>query len=100
VRALIETIDVIQACESFRDRSELRRGTQDRLMTCGASMTSWPDAARHSGRSWCTDTQDVLWLRRGEIAVLSGLSPDYSTRVEQGHKRNPPAQLIESLAVR
>src|SRR5215467_7869692 len=39
----------------------------------------------------------VKGLRREEVAVLSGVSADYYTRLEQGRERNPSAQVIDAL---
>ncbi|GAA3437087.1 helix-turn-helix transcriptional regulator [Kutzneria kofuensis] len=40
----------------------------------------------------------VTGLRREEVAVLSGVSADYYTRLEQGRERNPSAQVVTALA--
>lgn len=45
-----------------------------------------------------TGVRRVPGLRREEVAVLSGMSADYYTRLEQGRERNPSAQIIEALA--
>jgi transcriptional regulator with XRE-family HTH domain len=37
-------------------------------------------------------------LRREELALLSGISVDYVTRLEQGRATNPSAQVLEALA--
>src|SRR3954454_18796911 len=37
-------------------------------------------------------------LRRGEGAMLAGVSADYYLRLEQGRDRNPSGQVLESLA--
>jgi len=37
-------------------------------------------------------------LRREELALLSGISVDYLTRLEQGRASNPSAQVVEALA--
>lgn len=39
----------------------------------------------------------VTGLRREEVAVLSGISVDYYTRLEQGRERTPSAQVVESI---
>ncbi|MFJ4844802.1 MULTISPECIES: helix-turn-helix transcriptional regulator [unclassified Streptomyces] len=39
----------------------------------------------------------VAGLRREEVAVLTGVSADYYTRLEQGRERRPSAQVIEAL---
>ncbi|GAB7036750.1 MULTISPECIES: helix-turn-helix transcriptional regulator [Catenuloplanes] len=40
----------------------------------------------------------VHGLRREEVAVLTGVSVDYYTRLEQGREKNPSIQIIEALA--
>src|SRR6201995_3821770 len=40
----------------------------------------------------------VPGLRREEVAMLPGISPDYYLRLEQGRDRNPSVQVLESLA--
>lgn len=40
----------------------------------------------------------VTGLRREEVAVLTGMSVDYYTRIEQGRERNPSVQIIEALS--
>ncbi|WP_043727033.1 helix-turn-helix transcriptional regulator [Kutzneria sp. 744] len=45
-----------------------------------------------------TTTRRVAGLRREEVAVLSGVSADYYTRLEQGRERNPSAQVVTALA--
>jgi hypothetical protein len=37
-------------------------------------------------------------LRREEIAMLAGISPDYYLRLEQGRDRNPSVQVLDALA--
>ena len=37
-------------------------------------------------------------LRREEVALLAGVSPDYYTRLEQGRERHPSAEVLASLA--
>ncbi|MFC8716388.1 helix-turn-helix domain-containing protein [Kitasatospora sp. NPDC057198] len=43
-------------------------------------------------------TRRVPGLRREEVALLAGISPDYYLRLERGRDRNPSAQVLESLA--
>ncbi|MFC0548722.1 helix-turn-helix transcriptional regulator [Kutzneria chonburiensis] len=43
-------------------------------------------------------TRRVAGLRREEVAVLSGVSADYYTRLEQGRERNPSSQVVGALA--
>lgn len=40
----------------------------------------------------------VPGLRREELAMLAGISPNYYLRLEQGRDRNPSAQVIDALA--
>ncbi|WP_121157887.1 helix-turn-helix domain-containing protein [Micromonospora pisi] len=40
----------------------------------------------------------VPGLRREEVAMLAGISPDYYLRLEQGRDRNPSVQVLEALA--
>src|ERR1700753_1370691 len=37
-------------------------------------------------------------LKRGEVAALAGISPEYYTRLEQGHDRHPSAQVLTAIA--
>jgi transcriptional regulator with XRE-family HTH domain len=41
----------------------------------------------------------VPGLRREEVAMLAGISPDYYLRLEQGRDRNPSVQVLDALAV-
>jgi transcriptional regulator with XRE-family HTH domain len=40
----------------------------------------------------------VKGLRREELALLAGISPDYYLRLERGRDRNPSPQVLEALA--
>ncbi|GAA2590401.1 helix-turn-helix transcriptional regulator [Winogradskya consettensis] len=40
----------------------------------------------------------VPGLRRAEVALLAGISPDYYLRLEQGRDRRPSRQILEALA--
>ncbi|MFI6859874.1 helix-turn-helix transcriptional regulator [Streptomyces sp. NPDC050421] len=40
----------------------------------------------------------VPGLRREEVALLAGISPDYYLRLERGRDKNPSPQILESLA--
>ncbi|MDT8913316.1 helix-turn-helix transcriptional regulator [Amycolatopsis sp. PS_44_ISF1] len=40
----------------------------------------------------------VPGLRREEVALLAGISPDYYLRLERGRDTNPSAQVLDSLA--
>ncbi|TDD46207.1 XRE family transcriptional regulator [Kribbella antibiotica] len=44
-----------------------------------------------------TGSRRVAGLRREEVAVLSGVSADYYTRLEQGRERTPSAQVVDSI---
>ena len=37
-------------------------------------------------------------LRRAEVALLAGISPDYYLRLEQGRGHIPSAQVLDALA--
>lgn len=41
----------------------------------------------------------VAGLRREELALLAGISPEYYLRLEQGRDRNPSDSVLEALAV-
>lgn len=43
-------------------------------------------------------TRRVPGLRRAEVALLAGISPDYYLRLEQGRDRRPSPQVLEALA--
>ena len=65
--------------EMSRDRAELGaflRARRDALTPAQAGIAPFPGARRVPG------------LRRDELAVLAGLSPDYYSRVEQGRQAN------------
>lgn len=40
----------------------------------------------------------VPGLRREEVALLAGISPDYYLRLERGRDKNPSPQVLESIA--
>jgi len=72
-----------------RDRAELGaflRARRDRLTPARAGMEPFPGARRVPG------------LRRDELAVLAGLSPDYYSRVEQGRQANVSDDVLRALA--
>jgi transcriptional regulator with XRE-family HTH domain len=62
------------------------RSRRDRLTPAQAGMTAFPGPRRVPG------------LRREELAVLAGLSPDYYSRVEQGRQANVSAEVLDALA--
>jgi transcriptional regulator with XRE-family HTH domain len=46
----------------------------------------------------CSGRRRVPGLRREELAMLAGISPDYYLRLEQGRDHHPSAQVVEALA--
>ena len=62
------------------------RSRRDRLSPAQAGMTAFPGPRRVPG------------LRREELAVLAGLSPDYYSRVEQGRQATVSTQVLDALA--
>ena len=71
------------------NRSELSaflRSRRDRLTPGQAGMQPFPGPRRVPG------------LRREELAVLAGLSPDYYSRVEQGRQANVSVEVLNALA--
>ncbi len=72
-----------------RDRAALGaflRARRDRLTPAQAGMDAFPGPRRVPG------------LRREELAVLAGLSPDYYSRVEQGRQPHVSAEVLDALA--
>jgi transcriptional regulator with XRE-family HTH domain len=45
-----------------------------------------------------TERRRVPGLKRGEVALLAGISVEYYTRLEQGHDRHPSAQVLTAIA--
>ncbi|GAB7190972.1 helix-turn-helix transcriptional regulator [Kineococcus sp. NUM-3379] len=45
-----------------------------------------------------TGNRRVPGLRRAEVALLAGISPDYYLRLEQGRDRRPSPQILQALA--
>ena len=71
------------------DRSALGaflRSRRDRLTPAQAGMTPFPGPRRVPG------------LRKEELAVLAGLSPDYYSRLEQGRQANVSVGILDELA--
>ncbi|GLY98735.1 helix-turn-helix transcriptional regulator [Actinoplanes sp. NBRC 103695] len=71
------------------DRAELAaflRSRRDRLTPHQAGIEPFPGARRVPG------------LRREELAVLAGLSPDYYSRLEQGRQANISREVLDALA--
>jgi len=62
------------------------RARRDRLTPAQAGMDAFPGPRRVPG------------LRREELAVLAGLSPDYYSRVEQGRQPHPSREVLDALA--
>ncbi|WP_261575118.1 helix-turn-helix transcriptional regulator [Frankia gtarii] len=72
-----------------RDRAELGaflRGRRDRLSPMQARIEPFPGPRRVPG------------LRREELAVAAGLSPDYYSRLEQGRQANVSPEVLDALA--
>jgi transcriptional regulator with XRE-family HTH domain len=71
------------------DRAELGaflRSRRDRLSPAQAGIEAFPGARRVPG------------LRREELAVAAGLSPDYYSRLEQGRQTTISDQVLDALA--
>jgi transcriptional regulator with XRE-family HTH domain len=62
------------------------RSRRDRLTPSQAGMAAFPGARRVPG------------LRKEELAVLAGLSPDYYSRLEQGRQANVSDEVLDALA--
>ncbi|WP_369216069.1 helix-turn-helix domain-containing protein, partial [Streptomyces flavofungini] len=45
----------------------------------------------------CEGIRRTPGLRRGEVAMLAGVSTDYYVRLEQGRERNPSEQVLDAL---
>lgn len=72
-----------------RERSDLGaflRACRDRLTPVQAGIEAFPGPRRVPG------------LRREELAVLAGLSPDYYGRVEQGRQAHVSSGVLDALA--
>ena len=71
------------------DRSPLGaflRSRRDRLTPAQAGITAFPGARRVPG------------LRKEELAVLAGLSPDHYSRLEQGRQQTVTDEVVEALS--
>ena len=68
------------------DVGAILRSRRDRLTPAQAGIAPFPGPRRVPG------------LRREELAVLAGLSPDYYSRVEQGRQANNSAEVLDALA--
>jgi transcriptional regulator with XRE-family HTH domain len=62
------------------------RSRRDALSPAQAGMQAFPGPRRVPG------------LRKEELAMLAGLSPDYYSRLEQGRQANVSAEVLNSLA--
>ncbi|MEJ2871809.1 helix-turn-helix transcriptional regulator [Actinomycetospora sp. OC33-EN08] len=62
------------------------RSRRDRLTPAAAGITPFPGPRR------------VPCLRKEELAVLAGLSPDHYSRLEQGRQRTLTEDVVEALA--
>jgi transcriptional regulator with XRE-family HTH domain len=72
-----------------RDRAALGdflRARRDRLSPAQAGMRAFPGPRRVPG------------LRREELAVLAGVSPDYYSRLEQGRQATVSSEVLDALA--
>jgi transcriptional regulator with XRE-family HTH domain len=72
-----------------RDRAalgEFLRARRDRLSPAQAGMRAFPGPRRVPG------------LRREELAVLAGVSPDYYSRLEQGRQATVSSEVLDALA--
>ncbi|TWD13024.1 helix-turn-helix protein [Streptomyces sp. T12] len=77
------------AGDMSRDRAALGaflRSRRDRLTPSQAGIEPFPGARRVPG------------LRRDELAVAAGVSPDYYSRLEQGRQANVSADVLDALA--
>ena len=82
--AAVPTVGVMS-----RDRAAMGaflRSRRDRITPAQAGMTAFPGARRVPG------------LRREELAVLAGLSPDYYSRLEQGRQPHVSDEVLDALA--
>ncbi|MFF4897960.1 helix-turn-helix transcriptional regulator [Streptomyces sp. NPDC001068] len=62
------------------------RSRRDRLTPSQAGIEPFPGARRVPG------------LRKDELAVAAGMSPDYYSRLEQGRQRNVSSDVLDALA--
>src|SRR3954468_14592377 len=72
-----------------KDRAALGdflRARRDGLTPAQAGMSAFPGARRVPG------------LRKEELALLAGLSPDYYSRLEQGRQANISTVVLDALA--
>ena len=65
---------------------EFLRSRRDRLTPAQAGIEAFPGARRVPG------------LRKEELAVLAGVSPDYYSRLEQGRQSNISRSVLDALA--
>ncbi|MEU3166349.1 helix-turn-helix transcriptional regulator [Streptosporangium sp. NPDC006930] len=65
----------------------------------GAALRAWRDRVDPAAVGLKTaSSRRVAGLRRGELATLAGISPEYVARLEQGRAATPSAQVCTSLA--
>ncbi|MFE3737006.1 helix-turn-helix transcriptional regulator [Streptomyces sp. NPDC059134] len=63
------------------------------LRSARSRLTPADVGLRVSGR-----TRSIEGLRRQEVSVLSGISADHYSRLEQGRERNPSSRTVEALS--
>ncbi|WP_433119309.1 helix-turn-helix transcriptional regulator [Micromonospora sp. CA-246542] len=65
----------------------------------GAALRTWRDRTDPASVGLANASpRRVAGLRRGELAALAGISPEYVARLEQGRAGTPSAQVCTSLA--
>ncbi|MFE9311896.1 helix-turn-helix transcriptional regulator [Streptomyces sp. NPDC088353] len=65
----------------------------------GKAVRRWRDRVRPEAAGLPAGGQRrAAGLRREELAMLTGISADYVTRLEQGRATNPSSQVVEALA--
>lgn len=65
----------------------------------GAALRAWRDRTNPAAVGLThASPRRVVGLRRGELATLAGISPEYVARLEQGRAVTPSAQVCAALA--
>lgn len=65
----------------------------------GAALRAWRDRTDPAAVGLAdASPRRVVGLRRGELATLAGISPEYVARLEQGRAGTPSAQVCAALA--
>lgn len=65
----------------------------------GAAIRTWRDRLHPADAGVpSASSRRVAGLRRGELATLAGISPEYVAQLEQGRATTPSAQVCTSLA--